>query len=86
MTKTKTKKAKKYYYSFLFNDNSDYIDVREDIIEADPVFMGAFEGSGIALFSNAFDLSFKCTPAVYKRLAAYIRRHHGDALISVDRS
>ena len=48
--------------------------------------MGAFEGSGIALFSNAFDLSFKCTPAVYKKLAAYIRRHHGDALISVDRS
>ena len=86
MIKTKTKKAKKYYYSFLFDGTVDYLDVREDIMDTDPTFMTAYEGSGIALFSNAFDLSFKCTPAVYKKLAAYIRRHHGDALISVDRS
>lgn len=86
MTKTKTKKAKKYYYSFLFDGTVDYLDVREDIMDTDPTFMTAYEGSGLALFTNAFDISFKCTPAVYKRLAAYIRRHHGDALIAVDRS
>jgi len=85
MTKTKTKKAKKYYYVFIFDGTVDYLDVREDIMDTDPTFMTAYEGSGYAFYNNAFDISFKCTPAVYKRLAAYVRRHHGDALISVDR-
>jgi hypothetical protein len=91
-TKTKLKvklkevKVKKYSYSFLFEERGgDYLGVREDILDANKLFQKAFTGSGLCLMGESFDVNFRCTPAVYKKLAAYIRRHHSKDFISVSR-
>lgn len=88
--KTKPKeikvKVKKYSYTFLFDDKGgDYLSVREDILDANKLFQKAFTGSGLYLMDDSFDINFKCTPAVYKKLAAYIRRHYSKCFVSVDR-
>ena len=89
-TKTKPKeikvKVKKYSYTFFFKTKGgDYLGVREDVLGANKLFEKAFTGSGLCFIDESFDIGFKCTPAVYKKLVAYIRRHHSKCFISVDR-
>ena len=79
-------KVKKYSYTFFFKTKGgDYLGVREDVLGANKLFEKAFTGSGLCFMDESFDIGFKCTPAVYKKLAAYIRRHHSKYFISVDR-
>ena len=73
-TKTLKKvKAKKYYYSFVYN-RGNYFQISRGLENRYPK---QFMGSGMMMGKNSFDLGFECTALEYKKIVACARLRYG---------
>ena len=66
-------KAKKYYYSFIYN-RGNYFQISRGLEKR---YSKQFMGSGITMTTNRFDVSFECTALEYKKIVACARRRYG---------
>jgi hypothetical protein len=73
-TKTLKKvRAKKYWYTFIYN-RGDYFKISRGLEDQ---YCKQFMGSGGLLYKNSFDVSFECTALEYKKIVAFARRRYG---------
>jgi hypothetical protein len=73
-TKTLKKvRAKKYWYTFIYN-RGNYFEISRGLEDCYPK---QFMGSGMMMGKNSFDLGFECTALEYKKIVACARRRYG---------